>query len=196
MKALFASFLAWTACAATAFAAQVADTSYVAPDGTRVLRHEVVVAASASDVYQAFATAEGWRTWAVPFAEMTPAFGVGAVLETSYNPAAKIGDAKNIKNKILAYIPNRMFAFQAVQAPTGFKHADLLAHIFTVAELEQVSAKKTRIRLSMLGYAQGPGFDELYAAFSKGNAWTMEKLAERFAKGPIDWQKTERANKN
>lgn len=195
MKTLFA-FLGWIACAATAFAAQVTDTSYAAPDGTRVLRHEVVVPASVNDVYQAFATAEGWRTWAVPFAEMTPMFGVGAVLETSYNPAAKIGDAKNIKNKILAYIPNRMFAFQAVQAPTGFKHADLLAHIFTVAELEPVNAKATRVRLSMLGYGQGPAFDELYGSFAKGNAWTMEKLAERFEKGPIDWAKAKAAVKN
>lgn len=179
-----------------ALAGQVADTSYKAADGTRVLRHEVVVAAAPADVYAAFATAEGWRTWAVPFAEMTPAFGVGAVLETSYNPAAKVGDATNIKNKILAYIPDRMFAFQAVQAPTGFKHADLLARIFTVAELEPAGPKGTRVRLSMLGYAQGAGFDELYGFFAKGNAWTMEKLAERFEKGPIDWAKARAATKN
>jgi hypothetical protein len=182
--------------ASPAFAGQVADTSYKAPDGTRVLRHEVIVPASAKDVYQALATAEGWRTWAAPFAEMTPAFGVGAVLETSYNPAAKIGDATNIKNKILAYIPSRMFAFQAVQAPAGFKHADLLPHIFTVAELEPVNARATRVRLSMLGYDQGSGFDELYGFFAKGNAWTMEKLAERFEVGPIDWAKAKAASKN
>jgi len=170
-----------------AAAGQVVDSSYRASDGTRVLRHDVVVPASTAEVYVALTTAEGWRTWAVPFAVMTPAFGAGAILETSYNANAKPGEATNIKNKVLAYIPERMFAFQSVQAPAGFKHADLLAHIFTVAELERVSAKRTRIRLSMLGYGDGQAFDELYGVFARGNAWTMSKLAERFEKGPIDW---------
>lgn len=177
-----------------AAAGPVADTSYKAADGTRVLRHEIVVPASTTEVYAALTTAEGWCTWAVPFAVMTPAFGAGAILETSYNPNAKPGEATNIKNKVLAYIPERMFAFQAVQAPTGFKHAELLAHIFTVAELEPVDAKSTRIRLSMLGYADGPAFDELYGRFAKGNAWTMTKLSERFEKGPIDWTKAKPNN--
>lgn len=172
-----------------ALAGEVVDSSYKAPDGTRVLRHEVVVPASIAEVYVALTTAEGWRTWAAPFAVMTPDFGAGAILETSYNPDAKPGEAANIKNRVLAYIPERMFAFQAVQAPAGFKHADLLAHIFTVAELEPVSARRTRIRLSMLGYGDGQAFDELYGFFAKGNAWTMSTLSQRFESGPIDWTK-------
>jgi uncharacterized protein YndB with AHSA1/START domain len=184
-----AAFLLALIFALPAAAGQVADTSYKAADGTRVLRHEIVVPASAAEVYAALTTAEGWRTWAVPFAVMTPAFGAGAIIETSYNPNAKPGEATNIKNKVLAYIPERMLAFQAVQAPAGFKHAGELAQIFTVAELEPVDAKRTRIRLSMLGYGEGQAFDELYGHFAKGNAWTMTKLSERFEKGPIDWTK-------
>jgi hypothetical protein len=180
--------------ASPAAAGQVADTSYKATDGARVLRHEVVVPASTADVYATLTTAEGWRTWAVPFAVMTPAFGVGAIIETSYNPNAKPGEAANIKNKVLAYIPERMFAFQAVQAPSGFKHAELLTQIFTVAEIEPIDAKRTRIRLSMLGYGEGRGFDELYRHFAKGNAWTMKKLSERFEKGPTDWTKAKPNN--
>jgi uncharacterized protein YndB with AHSA1/START domain len=188
MKHLLALML-WTASATVALAANVADTSYAAPDGTRVLRHEIVVPASAAEVYRAFTTAEGWRTWAVPFAQLTPGLSVGAIMETSYNPAAKPGDANNIKNKVLAYIPDRLFAFQVVQAPQGFKRADLLARVFTVAEFEAVDTRRTRIKLSMLGYGSGAAFDELYAFFSKGNAWTAQKLAARFEKGPIDWTK-------
>ena len=186
MKQLLA-LLIWTASTTIAFAANVADTSYTTSDGTRVLRHEVVVLAPAADVYRAFTTADGWRTWAVPFAQLTPDLSVGAVMETSYNPAAKLGDANNIKNKVLAFVPNRLFAFQAVQAPQGFKHANLLARVFTVAEFEPVDAKHSRVKLSMLGYGSGPAFDELYAHFAKGNAWTAQKLVERFENGPIDW---------
>jgi uncharacterized protein YndB with AHSA1/START domain len=165
----------------------IADTSYQTADGQRVLRHEVVVSATPEQAYQAFSTAEGWRTWAVPFAVMAPSFGVGAVLETSYNPAATPGDNRNIKNKILAYIPERMLAFQTVQAPTGFKRAELLPSIFTVAEFEPNADGSTRIRLSMLGYARGEAYDELYAFFSRGNAWSMTKLKQRFEVGPVNW---------
>ena len=179
----------WAASATGALAASVADTSYVAPDGTRVLRHEIDVPAPAAEVYVAFTTADGWRTWAVPFAQLTPDLSVGAIMETSYNPAAKPGDANNIKNKVLAYIPGRLFAFQAVQAPQGFKHADLLARVFTVAEFEPVGPNRTRIKLSMLGYGSGTAFDELYGHFAKGNAWTAQKVFERFETGPIDWTK-------
>lgn len=177
-----------------ALASNIADTSYQLDDGQRVLRHEVIVPVTLEQAYQAFSTADGWRTWAVPFAVMTPSFGVGAVLETSYNPAAKPGDMKNIKNRILAYIPDRMFAFQAVQAPTGFRHAELLPGIFTVAEFEPHGGGFTRIKLSMLGFGQGQAYDELYAFFAKGNAWSMTKLAERFEKGPINWERA--LNKN
>jgi uncharacterized protein YndB with AHSA1/START domain len=193
MKHLLALMLC-AATASAALAAGVADTSYAAPDGARVLRHEIVVPASTTDVYRAFTTAEGWRTWAVPFAQLTPDLSVGAIMETSYNPAAKPGDANNIKNKVLAFIPDRLFAFHAVQAPQGFKHADLLARIFTVAEFEPVDANHTRIKLSMLGYGSGPGFDALYAHFAKGNAWTAQKLIERFEKGPVDWSRPKTKN--
>jgi uncharacterized protein YndB with AHSA1/START domain len=184
----------WAATVSAALAAGVADTSYTAPDGSRVLRHEVVVQASAADAYRAFTTAEGWRTWAVPFAQLTPDLSVGAIIETSYNAAAKPDDANNIKNKVLAFIPDRLFAFQAVQAPQGFKHADLLARIFTIAEFEPIDANRTRIKLSMLGYASGAGFDALYAHFAKGNAWTAQKLIERFEKGPVDWSRPKTKN--
>ena len=46
-----------------ALASNIADTSYQLDDGQRVLRHEVIVPVTLEQAYQAFSTADGWRTW-------------------------------------------------------------------------------------------------------------------------------------
>jgi hypothetical protein len=56
--------------ATSAPAQEVENTSYTAPDGSRVLQHRVVVPASLAEVWHAFTTAEGVRSWAVPFAHV------------------------------------------------------------------------------------------------------------------------------
>lgn len=177
-----------------AWAGTVIDTSYIAPDGTRVIRHELDIPASDGDVYKAFTMAEGWQGWAVPFARLSGPFSVGADIETSYNPGASVGDAGNIRNRVLAYVPGRFFAFHVAKAPDGFPHADLITKVFTVAEIERRDAGTVHLKLSMLGYGKGEGYDALYAFFRKGNAMTMENLKRRFDKGSIDW-KTELAPK-
>ena len=183
MMALMASLIALPAWGGT-----IVDTSYTAPDGTRVIRHELDIPATAREVYKAFTTSEGWQGWAVPFARMSGAFAVGVDIETSYNPGASVGDAANIKNRVLAYVPDRFFAFQVSKVPEGFRHADLMAGIFTVAEIEPGVAGTVHLKLSMLGYGKGAGYDELYGFFRKGNAMTMEYLKRRFENGPIDWK--------
>lgn len=168
----------------------VKDTSYVTPGNSRVLRHEIIVKASAADAWAALTTAEGWRSWATPYATMTPAeLAFDAELVTSYNPHARPDDDTNIHQRILSFIPERMLAFHTTRPPKGFAHPGELSRLFVVVELEPLGSRQTRVRLSMLGYGVGPGFDEIYGFFSKGNAWSLAKLAERFENGPVDWKK-------
>ena len=176
----------------SAWAAEaVKDTSYLAPDGSRILRDEIVVGAPVPDVWAAFTTPEGWRTWATPYVTLsTPHLAVDAEFESSYHLDAAPGQDTNIHHRVLAFIPHRMFAFRTVQSPKDFPHPEEVRHVFSVVELEPVDAKHTRVTLSMLGYGTGPGFDGLYAFFAKGNPWSLGKLAERFDTGPIDWKKT------
>jgi hypothetical protein len=158
------------------------------PDGTRATVAEVVVAASASQAWQAVSTAEGWKSWAVPFAQFE-SLQLGTIIETSYAANARAGDEHNIRNRVLAYLPERMLAFQAVHAPPGFKHAELLKDTFSVIELETVDATHTRVRLTGCGYRSGVAFEEMQRFFLQGNAWTLGQLAKRFEAGPIDWSK-------
>ncbi|MCI0587136.1 MAG: SRPBCC domain-containing protein [Planctomycetes bacterium] len=165
----------------------IEDSSYVAPDGSRVLRQSALVRASLREAWDAFTTSEGVRSWAVPVAQVD--FRLGGIWESSYDLSAKIGDPANIRNKFIAFVPLRMVAIQAVQAPPGFKHAELLPEIFHVVEFADAAEGNVRITISGVGYRSGEGHDALYTHFEKGNAWSLGKLQRRFAEGPIDWAK-------
>lgn len=166
-------------------AAAIADTSYEPAAGKFVLRHETVVPATPDAVWAAFATAEGWMSWAVPFANID--FRLGGRIETSYDPAARPGDDANIISRILAFVPGRMMAFQAERPPPGFPHPELLEDLFSVVEITPHADGESLVALSGVGYTDSPGHLELRAFFERGNAWTLERLIERFANGPVDW---------
>jgi uncharacterized protein YndB with AHSA1/START domain len=156
-------------------------------DGSRAIMTAVTVSASLTDTWAAFATAAGWKGWAAPFAQVD--LRVRGLIETSYDANAQTGDPKNIQNTVLAFIPERMLAFQATRAPPGFQHAELLSQIVTVLELETLGPRHTAVRLWSVGYRNGDGFDKLLNFFSTGNAWSLTQLAQRFERGPVDWSK-------
>jgi uncharacterized protein YndB with AHSA1/START domain len=155
-------------------------------DGTRTLRQSIVVAAPLQAVWEAFSSAAGWRSWAAPFAVVD--FRLGGVIETSYRPDARAGDPANIRNEIGAYLPPRLLAIRNVQAPpnTSFD-VPAFQTLHTIVLLESVDAQRTRVITAQPGYREGAAFDGVLKHFTWGNAWTLEKLKERFESGPIDW---------
>lgn len=164
---------------------EVADTSYTAPDGTRVLEQSIVIDADIEAVWEAFTTAEGLKTWAVPSAWVE--FGIGGNWETSYDPDAVKGHPDNIRSRILAYQPRKMLAIQAVQAPPAFPHPELLDSLFSVFSFEELDGG-VRVTAAGVGYAEGEGYDRLYEFFRRGNAWTLRQLRQRFESGPVNWE--------
>jgi uncharacterized protein YndB with AHSA1/START domain len=153
--------------------------------GARTLCHETVLDAPVSEVWSLWATADGLRTWAAPVIaiEARP----GGLWESSYNRAAHIGDAGNIRNRIIAAQPNALLIMQVAAAPPGFAHANEVRELLTVIELDPVDANHTHVRISMHGYRDSAAFDELYRFFDWGNAYSLEKLQQRIAGGPVDW---------
>ena len=170
----------------------VTDTSFVKANGDRTLQLRIDVPVSTKEAFAAFATTEGWKTWAVPFAVGDAR--VGGVIETAYRLDAQPGDRSNIKNQFIAWLPNRLVVFRNVQAPPDFKNPELFARVVSVVEFEALGPTATRIVMSGVGYGPGPEFDVLYKMFQGGNAWSLGKLKQRFERGPVDW-KTELAPK-
>ena len=158
---------------------EVTDSSYAAPDGTRVLRQSIVVPAPPKAVWDVFTTEAGWRSLGIAFVAID--FRLGGLIETSYDPAAKAGLPSNIRNRILAYLPLRMLALQAEQAPPGFPAPELLPRLFSVFEFEAIAPSQTRITVSGVGYGEGEAFEKVYRLFERGNRWTLATLHERLA---------------
>ncbi|QGZ95409.1 SRPBCC family protein [Terricaulis silvestris] len=159
--------------------------------GERVLCHEIVVAAPAAEVWRLISTAEGFSTWAAPVVAID--LRVGGAFESSYNRNARIGDAGNIHNRVVAFAPETLLVIQIADAPPGFPHGAEARELTTVMAVEPVDATHARLRVSMMGFREGEAFDALFAFFDRGNAWTLQKLNERVMTGPVDWARQEGA---
>lgn len=155
----------------------VTDASYRETDGAKVLAVSVDVPAPAAEVWRAWTTTEGWKSFAVKNAVVD--FRVGGMIETSYAETFTPGAPGNIVNEIVAYVPERMMTIRNRKAPVGFEDAAEFQRTVTVIELTPI-AGGTRVSLSGVGFRPEPAFDRLYAKFSVGNAWTLDKLRQRY----------------
>jgi uncharacterized protein YndB with AHSA1/START domain len=163
----------------------VLNTSSASAAGERTMQLSVVVPASRAEVWAAFTTSDGYRSWATPLASVE--LKVDGIIETSYDAAAKLGSPDNIRNQITAYVPERLLVMRNVQTPTGFPNAAELARTAVIIELEALDTRSTRVTLTGVGYGPGPKFDELFRMFEWANSYSLAELKARFVGGPVDW---------
>src|SRR5664279_1306160 len=78
--------------------------------GTPTVVHEGTVDASLSEVWKAWATSEGLQSWLAPHARIE--MRVGGLMQTNYDQAGTLGDAKTIENVVLSYEPERMISIK------------------------------------------------------------------------------------
>lgn len=164
----------------------VTNSSYLEPNGDRAIQLAVEVPAAVRDVFLAFTTSEGFASWAVPMARVD--LRIGGLIEASYDVNAKPGDPNNIRNQIVAYVPDRLLVIRNVQAPADFADPELFRRTVTIMEFESLSPTSTRVRLTNAGYGPGEGFATLYKRFEWGDAYTLAELRKRFERGPVDWK--------
>jgi len=145
----------------------------------RTLVTELDIPAPVKEVWTAFTTAEGFKSWAVKQAEFD--FRVGGEMRTSYNAESTLRDEHTIVNKVLAFEPERMLAIQNAQAPKGFANAHLFQQTWSVIYFEPVSQEVTHVRIVGMGYGEGADWDDIYSKFEAGNAYTLELLRKKFA---------------
>jgi uncharacterized protein YndB with AHSA1/START domain len=167
----------------------VTNSSFVEPSGDHALQLSIEVPAPPGEVFRAFATTEGFRSWAAPVAKVD--FRVGGSIEASYDASVRLGSDDTIRNQILAYVPDRLLVLRNVQAPRNFIHPELFQRTVTVIELTPTAPGRTRVTLTNSGYGAGADFDRLYRHFEWGDAYTLTGLRRRFEQGPVNWSKAE-----
>lgn len=183
MRGLSAALLLFVA---TPAAAQKVDTTTTTEtDGSRTLVHEITIPAPMADVWQAIATIEGWRTWAVPLARQV--IGSPDRFETGYDPDATLGAPTTIEQQWVRREAPRRVVFRTTRTPAGFPHSEAYRRVTSSFYLTLVGPALTRVRLTGTGYPSGPSGDTLIAFFRNGNRTSLEQLHMRFVSGPIDW---------
>jgi hypothetical protein len=163
----------------------VRDESYTEANGSRALKLSIDIDSPVSKIWTLLNSAAGWRSWAVPVAWVD--FGIGGVIETSYTATAARGQPGNIKNAILAYVPEQMLVIRNIQAPPNFEFAEDFAKTVTVINLRSLSKNRSRVELDGIGFLATPAFDTLLKKFKYGDSWTLEQLKRAAEHGPIDW---------
>jgi uncharacterized protein YndB with AHSA1/START domain len=175
----FAAVLGLTMLAGAATAAppkhpDVVDSSFVTDDGARNLQQSVVIDAPLAVLWKAFVDPAEFERWNSPVAAID--LRVGGSLEASYDPAHKIGDPDNIKQRIITFIPERLLVFQNVQAPHALPNADRFQRTVIVLQYEPLGPNRTRVTLSCTGWATDPASLQIYAFFQNDNAELLEKM--------------------
>ena len=170
----------------------VRDDSYTEPNGSRVLKLSITIDAPVGKIWQLLTSSEGWQSWAVPVAWVE--FGIGGMVETSYTATAVRGQPGNIKNAIVAYVPEQLLVLRNVQAPPNFEDAEDFGKTVTAINLRAISKNRSQVELDGVGFLATPAFDTLLKKFKFGDAWTLEHLKRAAEHGPIDWAEEERSD--
>jgi uncharacterized protein YndB with AHSA1/START domain len=143
------------------------------------LVHEAVVDAPVEDVWAAFTTGEGLRSWMAPHAEID--LRIGGLMRSNYNAQGSLADASTIENRVLAFDPRRMFAMQVAKPPAEFPFPAAIRQMWTIVYFDAVGPRQTRVRTVGLGFGADEESRKMRAFFDRGNAATLTGLQRRFA---------------
>jgi hypothetical protein len=164
---------------------EVTDASFAEAGGSKVLKLSLTIPAGRKAVWDRFTTTEGYRAWATPVAKID--FGLNGLIEGSYDANARIGDPDNVRNRIVAYVPETMVVLKNENAPKALKGREVFDQIITVIELADAPGG-TRVTITGVGYKPGEPYDTLYRHFVWGNAYSLMELKKSFVNGPVDWK--------
>jgi uncharacterized protein YndB with AHSA1/START domain len=140
---------------------------------------EAIVKAPVSEVWNAFATPEGFKKLGVAQCEMD--FRIGGLIRTHYDPKGRIGDDGTIQNEIISFDPGRMLSIRIHQPPKAFPFSEeTWKSTWTVITLTDLGDGRTHVRIAALGYPDTEEGRKMRQFFLTGNAWVLEKLQHAF----------------
>ena len=166
--------------AAIAQAQIVTNIDVITATHERVLRIEGTVPAPAAEVWKAFTTAEGLKTWIAPVVSID--LRIGGSIATHYDKNATIGSPGTITLPIINYLEGEMITLKVIlNGSFAAKARAEDKNLQEVIQIIPVSATTTKIISSMMGWGTGKEWDDAYKFFSRGNEWTYRELIKSFA---------------
>jgi uncharacterized protein YndB with AHSA1/START domain len=141
--------------------------------------HEAVVEAPVEQVWQAFTTSEGLRSWLAPHAEID--LRIGGLMRTNYNPHGRLGDPQTIENIILSFEAGRMISIKVSRAPANFPFPTAVQQMWSVIYFQPAGPDRTTVREVSMGFGRNEESQRMRAFFDQGNATTLSQLQRHFS---------------
>jgi uncharacterized protein YndB with AHSA1/START domain len=140
---------------------------------------EGIIKATPTEVWNVFATAEGFKKLGVAQCEMD--FRVGGLIRSHYNPKGVIGDEGTIQNRIISFEPGHMVSFRIDQPPKGFPFSEATwKNTWSVATFTDLGDGTTHLRLAGIGYPDTEEGRKMREFFERGNGWVVQHLQQQF----------------
>jgi uncharacterized protein YndB with AHSA1/START domain len=147
---------------------------------TSTVTHEGTVDAPLGEVWKAWATSEGLQSWLAPHARIE--MRIGGLMQTNYDKAGTLGDAKTIENVVLSYEPERMISIKVSKAPENFPFPVAIKGMWSVIYFEPVDNEHTKVRVVSMGFDESDESQKMRGFFRQGNAMTLVQLQKQFSK--------------
>jgi uncharacterized protein YndB with AHSA1/START domain len=147
-----------------------------AADPAKTIERDVIVHGSRAEVWKAWTTNAGAKTFFAPEAniELTP----GGPYEIYFNPEAPAGSKGGEGNRVVTFEPERFIVF-TWNASTKFGPLRN-ERTYVMVRFDDAPDGRTRVHLTHFGWRAGAEWDEVYGYFDKAWDVVMGRFAKRF----------------
>lgn len=161
----------------------LATVPLLAAAAERALDKEVVVKATPEQLWAAWTTREGVRSFFAPDAVVEAR--VGGAFQIHWDPGAEPGQKGADDMRFMALQRPKMLSFDW-NAPPSLPEARA-QRTFVVVRFFPLDDGRTRVTLHHVGWGDGGEWDQAYAYFDRAWSGVMASLQQRFEQGPRDW---------
>lgn len=149
-----------------------------------MIRKTVEVPAAVDDVWKAWTTTEGVKSF---FAvDGSVELAINGDYEMYFDPKQPEGLKGSEGCKVLSFVPGEMFSFTWNAPPTMPNVRK--ERTWVVLIFKELGPKKTQVYLFHLGWQMGEEWQQALQYFSKAWDVVLARLAYRFQNGPLDWK--------
>lgn len=145
---------------------------------------ERTVSGPPAEVYRAFTTRDGVRSFFAPDARIEPR--VGGTYELVFLPEAQPGAQGSEGCRLTALEPGQRVAF-TWNFPPSIPVLRASRAMTNVAITLEPASGGTRVRLTHSGFQEGADYHRGRAYFEEAWKLVLARLERRFRRGPIDW---------
>jgi uncharacterized protein YndB with AHSA1/START domain len=150
----------------------------------RVIEKKIMVSATPADVWQAWTTNKGVRSFFAPDSDIECT--IGGKYEVFFNSLMPYGGKGSEGCQITSYVPNEMLSFTWNAPPSIPALRNSGAFTNVVIKLSRAD-DQTKVELTHFVDKEGEDWEQYYEYFLRAWDVVLGRLSTLFLSGPIDW---------